>query len=256
MKSLIIALSMYSRLPMPKIQWQESSMKYIFCFLPVVGVIIAVIEFLLFYLAKSIGLNSVFYAGLAAIIPILITGGIHIDGFIDTLDALYSYGSKDKAHSILEDPHVGAFAVIKVIIYFIIYFASLVQIYDMAVGYDLIIGLCTGYVISRALSVILILINKLAKKSGLLFTLSINANRPITYIVAVIWLMLSIYVLTIKGRYICMMIVIALAIFITFFQSMLYKRFKGLTGDVIGYFLSNCELIFVLIFAIGGVILV
>ena len=40
LKSLIIALAMYSKLPVPNIDWDEKNMRYAMCFFPVVGVII------------------------------------------------------------------------------------------------------------------------------------------------------------------------------------------------------------------------
>ena len=39
LKSLIIALAMYSKLPVPNIDWDEKNMRYAMCFFPVVGVI-------------------------------------------------------------------------------------------------------------------------------------------------------------------------------------------------------------------------
>ena len=50
------------------------------------------------------------FVGLAIIL--LVTGGIHMDGYMDTMDALHSYGSREKKLEILKDSHIGAFAVI------------------------------------------------------------------------------------------------------------------------------------------------
>ena len=49
-------------------------------------------------------------AGMTAI-PLLITGGIHLDGFCDVCDALASHQSRERKLEIMADPHVGAFAV-------------------------------------------------------------------------------------------------------------------------------------------------
>ena len=58
-----------------------------------------------------------------ALIPVWITGGIHLDGYADTCDALSSYGDREKKLEILKDPHCGAFAVIRLCSYFLAYFA-------------------------------------------------------------------------------------------------------------------------------------
>ncbi len=57
-----------------------------------------------------------------ALIPVWITGGIHLDGYADTCDALSSYGDREKKLEILKDPHCGAFAVIRLCSYFLAYF--------------------------------------------------------------------------------------------------------------------------------------
>ena len=38
--SLIIAIAMYSKIPMPQAEWNEKNMRYAMCFFPVVGVVI------------------------------------------------------------------------------------------------------------------------------------------------------------------------------------------------------------------------
>ena len=44
--------------------------------------------------------------------------GIHLDGYADTIDAISSYGDREKKLQILKDPHTGAFAVIGLCVYF------------------------------------------------------------------------------------------------------------------------------------------
>ena len=41
-----------------------------------------------------------------------VTGGFHIDGFMDTMDAFHSYKPREEKLAILKDSHIGAFAVI------------------------------------------------------------------------------------------------------------------------------------------------
>ncbi len=52
------------------------------------------------------------------LIPVFVSGGIHLDGFMDTMDALGSWGDKEKKLEILKDSHNGAFAVIGICCYF------------------------------------------------------------------------------------------------------------------------------------------
>lgn len=47
LNSLAIAISMYSKIPAPNVEWNEKNMKYAMCFFPVVGAVIGIIQFLI-----------------------------------------------------------------------------------------------------------------------------------------------------------------------------------------------------------------
>lgn len=59
------------------------------------------------------------------VLPILLTGGIHMDGFMDTMDALHSYQDRERKLEILKDSHVGAFACLSLICEMFLYAAAL-----------------------------------------------------------------------------------------------------------------------------------
>ena len=40
-RSMIMALSMYTKLPMPKVEWKDENMKYAMCFFPLAGLLVA-----------------------------------------------------------------------------------------------------------------------------------------------------------------------------------------------------------------------
>ena len=94
--SCIIAISMYSRIPMPQIQWTKERMKHALCFFPLVGLIQGLFLALWLWLAEEVFRLSPAMTGLwAAALPVLITGGIHMDGFLDTMDGVCSYGDRE-----------------------------------------------------------------------------------------------------------------------------------------------------------------
>jgi len=85
-------------------------------------------------------------AGLC-LLPVLITGGVHLDGYADTCDALASHASPQRRQEILKDPHLGAFAAIRLCVYFLASFALWTALprYD---GPAFLLAFC----LSRALS--------------------------------------------------------------------------------------------------------
>ena len=112
LKSLCIAFTTYSRLPVPRVEWDERSLRYAVCFFPLIGVCIGALEYLWLWLSGLLGCPALLRGAVAAAIPLLVTGGIHADGFCDTVDALSSHQSRERMLEILKDSHCGAFAVI------------------------------------------------------------------------------------------------------------------------------------------------
>ena len=111
-KSFIIAFSMYSSIPMPQFEWKDEDMKYILCFFPWVGAVVGACIYLWKMICDRFGIGLLCYTCIGAVIPLLITGGFHADGFMDTMDAFHSYQPKEKKMEILKDSHIGAFSVI------------------------------------------------------------------------------------------------------------------------------------------------
>ncbi len=108
MRAAIIAFSMYSRIPMPMFEWKEEDMKYAMCFFPAIGMVIGTVFYGMFLLLSWLLPGSFLAAGILLAVPIFITGGIHMDGFMDTCDARASYGDREKKLAILKGyPHGG-----------------------------------------------------------------------------------------------------------------------------------------------------
>ena len=89
--SFAIAFSMYSKIPMPQAEWSEENRKYVICFFPLVGAVAGALCYAWYRLCGGINAGAFFYTAGMAAIPLFLTGGIHVDGFMDTMDALHSY---------------------------------------------------------------------------------------------------------------------------------------------------------------------
>ena len=116
-KSLILAFSMYSRIPVPHVRLEEKDMKYTFGFFPLVGVVIGALFSGWLIFARKFCIGTITSMCVSGVFLLLITGGIHIDGYMDTMDAVHSYGNREKKLEILKDSHIGAFAVIMLATY-------------------------------------------------------------------------------------------------------------------------------------------
>ena len=54
----------------------------------------------------------IFFGAVAALLPIILSGGFHMDGFLDATDAIFSRRDRDRKLEIMKDPHCGPFAVL------------------------------------------------------------------------------------------------------------------------------------------------
>ena len=113
---------MYSKIPMPQVEWTKESMQYCICFFPAVGAVIGAATLLWNMLVGAKLSGSLLFTAVLILIPVLITGGIHLDGLLDTADALSSYKTKEEKLEILKDSHAGAFAIIIGICWFVLDF--------------------------------------------------------------------------------------------------------------------------------------
>ena len=107
-RSLCIAFSTYSRIPVPQVAWTDENRKYSMCFFPLIGAVIGLLLWGWPALCDALGFGALLRGAVGALLPILVTGGIHMDGFMDTSDALASWQSPEKRLEILKDSRVGA----------------------------------------------------------------------------------------------------------------------------------------------------
>ena len=148
LNALAIAISMYSKIPVPTVDWNDKNMKYAMCFFPVVGVVTGLLQFGAGYaLLTYTSCGKLLFAAVMTLIPVLVTGGIHLDGYADTIDALSSWADREKKLEILKDPHTGAFAVIGLCAYF----TAALALWSEADADMLPLAACM-YLLSRALS--------------------------------------------------------------------------------------------------------
>ena len=237
LKLIAIAFSIYSKIPVPQFEWKEEDMKYMLCFFPWIGAVIGVCICLWKVLAAYLGVQPLCYTLIGTAIPLLITGGFHVDGFMDTMDAFHSYQSKEKKLEILKDPHIGAFSVIMLALYGLIYVAAFSEIKDTT----LLKIVAAGFFLARCLSGISVVCFPSAKKDGMLSYFADNAHKQ-----KVKWMLIvqaAICALFMLGKsVVCGALICGTAILVfTYYYWKTKKELGGITGDTAGYFVVLCE---------------
>ena len=118
-----MCLTTFSVLPWPRPVWDEEARPKMPLFLPLLGVLLGGICAAAAYLLRLFALPQPVGGVLLCALPFLLTGGIHMDGFCDTVDALKSRRDLDERRKILKDPHVGSFAVLSAALLVVAQFA-------------------------------------------------------------------------------------------------------------------------------------
>lgn len=237
LESLIVAFSMYSKIPVPQIEWKKENMRFALCYFPLVGAVTGLIVWLWSLISGYLGVGTVLSTAVFVLIPVAVSGGIHLDGLLDTADALSSWQTRERRLEILKDSHAGAFAIIVCCSYFLAAFA----VWSEADAGSVQI-LTLGFVLSRALSGFGICTFPCAKNTGLAATFANAADRKKARVcllleaaacmAAMIWLDWR------RG----IAAAAAAVIVCVLCRRMALKKFGGITGDIQGFFLQVCEL--------------
>lgn len=212
-------------------------MKYVFCFFPWVGAMIGGCLLAWLHLCGRCQAGSLCRTMIGAAIPLFITGGFHVDGFMDTMDALHSCQSRERKLEILKDSHIGAFAVIMLAVYGMVYLGAFSEIQTI----ELQKIVCSGFFLSRCLCGISAVSFPLAKKEGMLFLSADRSHKKIVkaslYLQGAACIGLMLYWHFAAGLLTAGCAVAFLVCY--FYRSR--KEFGGVTGDTAGCFVVLCE---------------
>lgn len=245
-RSFFMAFSMYSRIPVPQVAWKEENRRYALCFFPFIGAVIGGLLLGWQRLCAWAGIGNLLYAAGCVLLPVLVTGGIHMDGYLDVCDAKSSFGDRDKLFEIMKDSHIGAFAVIHLGLYLLMQLA----LFGEVDSWRLMAVVGCGFVQSRALSGLAAVTFRNARGEGTLQNFTKSAHRRTTIITEFVLLAASAAGMVLAGGFSGVAAFAAGVAVFAYYRRFSYRKFGGITGDLAGYFLQLCE-----IFILAGAVL-
>ena len=179
------------------------------------------------------------------LLPVFITGGIHLDGFMDTSDALASHAPIQKKLEILKDSHAGAFAILACVLYFLTNFIFSLELFEgifKSHSAKEIQFLGAIFFESRLLSAFAVATFPIAKNSGLVHTFSTLSDKRFTaFFCGFLFLILNLILFFVNWKNALTLCVTNLFVFVIYFF-VTRKNFNGITGDTAGWFLQITEL--------------
>ena len=247
-----VAFAMFSKIPMPRADWTKENMKYMFCFFPFIGTVIGILTMAVAWLGLRFEYEPGFVTVVLVLIPVLVTGGIHVDGLLDTSDALSSWQERTRRLEILKDSHAGAFAIITACVYFIMWLGAWSQLQNDPEG---ICIMSIGFMMSRCLSGIGVITFPKARTDGTVAEFSRNASEIVARnILTAMFLVLAGLMIWINPVLGVAAVISAILVF-WWYHHMAMKYFGGTTGDLSGFFLCICEVVMALVLAFAGAVI-
>ena len=267
MRAFFIGLQFLTRLSIIRQDhWTEEDFGRSVKFFPLIGAVLGMIYaaaayvFLIFLPSKGIILPPHTISAVLLILPPLLTGGLHCDGFMDTMDGLFSGRSRERMLEIMKDSRVGANGVFAFVLLMILDWSILLDLTQTSV---LIPALLFMPVVARLMMVVAIALFPYARPEGMGKAFKDGGTKPVLYGVFFYTLLIS-FLLSVAAEF-CGIIplgagilsswlffvaaVILAALFFTiFFADYATRHLGGLTGDVYGAITTLTETLVLLCF--------
>ena len=171
---------------------------------------------------------------------------------MDTMDALHSYQDAAKKREILKDPHIGAFAVISLVVYMLLAVGFASEVKTLAA----VRIMSFSFFISRCLSGLSVTYFPKSKKEGMLYTEASAGNSKIVGISLVVQLVIGVALMlyvSLPESFAAVFALVGMLITFVYYYFMSKKQFGGISGDISGFFVVVSELAALIGVALAGV---
>ena len=237
-KGFYLSLGMFSAIPLPVRLWDDAYMNLALPCFPLVGAVIGAIWSRIAKLLLLSGAPGILVAAVLAVLPFFLTGFLHLDGFMDTSDAVLSRRPLEEKLRILKDPHAGAFAVIMIAVLILLQFSAMYAIVEN--GKTLLL-LPVISVVARCAAAASIFWLKTMPQSGYANGFKQNtgkAHKAFVLIVAVCAAVFSFLAAGVGGLIVTAAVILGCAGSMAY----VYQDLKGVSGDLAGFALVAGEL--------------
>ena len=212
-------------------------------FFPLVGLVLGICYALAAWILVSVLGMRALTAALLLILPLLLTGGLHADGFMDTADGVFSGRERERKLEIMKDSRVGSFGVVAFVLLMFLQFALLL---DMSLPL-LVPVFFVMPIIGRMAMVLAVSCFPYARADGMGKTFADMADRGTVAIAAV-----TTSVLVIPIGLLATLALVLGIVFALLFCRWMTTILGGVTGDVYGAATVLTETIVLAVFSLAS----
>lgn len=222
---LYTAFLFLTRIPLPQIPFDEQKIPRTVTFFPVVGLCIGIVLWGLYKLLSPYFTIQVTMA-LILMIYMIITGGMHTDGFADTMDGFFCGGDRQKKMDVMKDSRVGAFGAIGIVMLLILKWSLLYSLNPYYVKQSLFVF----PMISRWLMTISIIYFPYIRPTGLGKAFGACSDYKRSLYSTSLTMFIVYFLAGFQGLAVGLIALIVALLFIWYSL----KQIGGLTGDIYG----------------------
>jgi len=225
---------MFTAIPMPRSEWDERGGSSALSLIGAAGALIGAITAAVYFVLSHFGVNPLLTTLFASFSPHILSGFLHLDGYMDVSDAVLSHRDREGRLKILKDSHCGSFAVIMIVmlasaLLFCTHGAVLMNIspwFFFAVP-----------IISRSAAGLALLTLKPLEGSSLGKYFTQN-KKPVHSVILAATLLIGIIIaIAVSSPYMIVLPIISYAIAL----ASVYRSLGGINGDVTGFLICVTE---------------
>lgn len=225
MKKFLIALQFLTIFPV-KVQSEIENKDFgaSLLYFPLIGLLIGLLLAVSTFLFSC--LPEFLKATLILLVSIIITGGIHLDGFADTCDGFYGNRPKEKILEIMRDSHIGVMGVIGIAFLLLLKLSLIIALPDGILWKALI----AMTVFARWVQALACSTSSYVRREGKAKHFIEHACKRNVFIGGIFTLALFLLLIQLKGLILFFLSLLPVFLFLSYMK----KKIGGMTGDTIG----------------------
>ncbi|BDH62221.1 adenosylcobinamide-GDP ribazoletransferase [Lysinibacillus sp. PLM2] len=239
--SLLLSFQFFTSIPIRKhFTMNQKTVTGMFICLPIISLFMGMSNGVLFFLNNEyFQFSPLLLAIILVIAGIVMSGGLHLDGWIDMCDAYFSYQDQKKRLEILSDPRVGAFGAIGLVVLLLLKIGFYYEVLTSDVNHTLFLVLIPF--ISRIAMLLYFLTMQTAKTEGLATYFKTNVIHKHIFISIVIYIIFIFGVAIYINSFVILLLIVLVFLYYFFYRKWTKKNFGGMTGDLLGAIYESSE---------------
>ncbi len=243
MTGIWLALQFFTSVPIKKeLPLGRKEVTVMYMTLPFVGAAIGLVMYTVFVIMHEwLSMGSLLTAVFIVLTGIVLTGGLHLDGWADMGDAFFSYKDREQRLAILEDPRLGAFGTIALVLLIVVKIALFNEL--LLRDNSSLILLMTIPLLARAGMNIYFATERLAKNKGIahFFQEKMSGKTVVVSTLIISAAALLLLGITMGTFSVPLALAMLLLVGIFLYRKWSLRHFGGVTGDLCGAFIEGVE---------------